>query len=63
MPKKTSTSSFGVTKREGHDSSGFYARRTPGLAQSGGSFAINCIAASSRHRGRPGIPRPRALAQ
>jgi len=27
MPKKTSTCSFGVSKREGHDSSPFYSRR------------------------------------
>jgi len=27
MPKKTSTYSFGVSKREGHDSSPFYSRK------------------------------------
>ncbi|MCL5256664.1 MAG: site-specific DNA-methyltransferase [Chloroflexi bacterium] len=47
MPKKTSTSSFGTSKREGHDSSKFYSRNlySPAEVQAGGSVVAENEAA------------------
>ena len=41
MPRKTTTSSFGTTKREGHDASKFYSRNLyqPGVAET----ATDCV--------------------
>ncbi len=54
MPKKTKTSSFGVSKREGHDSTGFYRRSL--YANGGGPTVETAAAPQARPERSRSIP-------